>query len=172
MNFFFSDRDRRSTEALGRYICDSAAVDNSLLLGGFVREELQGIIYVTPLETTKNRDENAIANLESKLARSLSGKALKRMEIYSKFKDANKPSKPHFYVNMLGVNPDCQRTGIGRKLLEHVHILSDKHSKSVGVALDTQTQSNVAYYQKLGYRVSSTENLDRLKNWFMFRARA
>ena len=172
MDFFFDNAKGQSIKAIGQYICDLATIDDSLLAGAFMQNELQGIIYVTPPKTTKNKDENAIADLEEKLARSLSEEGLERMDIYSKLKDANKPPQPHFYINMLGVNPSCQGMGIGRKLLEHIHNLSDKHLISGGVALDTQTESNVAYYQKLGYRVSSTKNLDRLKNWFMFRARA
>ncbi len=73
---------------------------------------------------------------------------------------------------MLGVNPSSQGMGIGSQLLEHIHMLSNKHSKSCGVALDTQTQTNVNYYQNLGYQISSTKNLDRLKHWFMFRQKA
>lgn len=171
MNFFFGDADRRSIEAIGQYVCDLAMIEDSLLLGALVEEELQGIIYVTSPETNKAKDENAISNLEARLAHSLSDKALERMDIYSKLKNANKPAKPHFYINMLGVNPRSQKLGVGRKLLEHIHILSDEHLSSRGVALDTQTESNVTYYQKLGYEVSSTENLNRLKNWFMFRAK-
>ena len=170
MNFFFDDIDRRSIEAIGQYICDLATINDSLLLGALVRDELQGVIYATPPEINKNKDENAIHNLEAKLARSLSGEALERMDLYSQLKDANKPSQPHFYINMLGVDPNCQGIGIGKKLLAYIHTLSGNHSKSDGVALDTQTQSNVAYYQNLGYQVSSTANLDRLKNWFMLRA--
>ncbi|MGF1591059.1 MAG: GNAT family N-acetyltransferase [Pleurocapsa sp.] len=95
-----------------------------------------------------------------------------RINIYNDLKNAHKPPQPHFYVNMLGVNPSSQGMGIGSQLLEHIHMLSNKHSKSCGVALDTQTQTNVNYYQNLGYQISSTKNLDRLKHWFMFRQKA
>lgn len=172
MNFFFGDANRRSIEAIGQYICDLAMIEDSLLLGALVKEELQGFIFVTPPETDKDKDENAISNLEARLARSLSDEALERIDIYSKLKNANKPAQTHFYINMLGVNPRFQKMGIGRKLLEHIHTLSDEHSSSRGVALDTQTENNVTYYQKFGYEVSSIENLDLLKNWFMFRAKA
>ncbi|MEO0013770.1 MAG: hypothetical protein RLZZ535_2159, partial [Cyanobacteriota bacterium] len=70
-------------------------------------------------------------------------------------------------------------------LLEHIQMLSDRHPESNCVALDTETEQNVVYYQSLGYKVSSTaelnklgrpehflrstSNLDRVKIWFMFR---
>lgn len=172
MDFFFGNAYQRSIEVIGQYICDRAMIDDSILLGALVRDELQGIILAIPPEANKNKDENAICDLDERFARSLADEALERMNIYNNLKNANKPSQPHFYVNVLGVNPVSQGMGIGSKLLEHIHILSDKHSKSCGVALDTQTETNVAYYQNLGYQVSSTKNLERLKHWFMFREKA
>lgn len=110
--------------------------------------------------------------MDEKLGRSLADEALERMNMYNELRNTNKPSQPHFYINMLGVHPRSQGIGIGSKLLEHIHNLSDQHSKSCGVALDTQTEANVAYYQNLGYQVSSTENFDCLNHWFMFRQKS
>ncbi len=172
MDFFFGNAYQQSIEVIGQYICDRAAIDDSILLGALVQDELQGIILAIPPEANKNKDVSAIANLDESLARSLADEALERINIYDHLKNANKPSQPHFYVNVVGVHPRSQGMGIGSKLLEHIHILSDQHAKSCGVTLDTQTETNVAYYQNLGYQVSSTKNLDHFKHWFMFRAKA
>lgn len=169
MDFFFGDTYQRSIEAIGEYICDRAKIDDSLLLGALVRDKLQGVILAIPPETNKYKDESAISDLEERFVRAIADEAVERINIYDNLKNANKPSQPHFYVNVLGIHPHSQRMGIGSKLLEHIHILSNEHPKSCGVALDTQTETNVAYYQRLGYQVSSTENLDRVKHWFMFR---
>lgn len=90
-------------------------------------------------------------------------------DLYFKLKSDRQPLQPHFYINALGVHPRSQRMGIGSALLEHIHLLSDRHPESNCVALDTETEQNVAYYQRLGYKVSSLSNLDRVKIWFMFR---
>jgi GNAT superfamily N-acetyltransferase len=172
MDFFFANAYEESMEAIGQYICDRAMIDDSILLGALVQDKLQGIISVTPPEANKNKDEQAISDLDEKFERSLANEALERMNIFNKLKNANKPKQSHFYVNVLGVHPRSQGMGIGSKLLEHIHILSDQHSKSSGVALDTQTEANAAYYQRLGYQVSSTKNLERVKHWFMFRQKA
>jgi GNAT superfamily N-acetyltransferase len=172
MDFFFANAYERSMEAIGQYFCDRAMIDDSILLGALVEDKLQGIIFVTPPEVNKNQDQKAIADLDEKFGRSLADEALERLDIYINLKNANKPKQPHFYVNVLGVHPRSQGMGIGSKLLEHIHILSDRHAQSSGVALDTQTEANVAYYQRLGYQVSSTENLDRFKCWFMFQKKA
>ena len=88
--------------------------------------------------------------------------------VYS-LKKANKPHSPHFYINTLGVNPQSQGKGIGKALLLRVHQISESNSESCGVALDTQTQQNVDYYQRFGYRISSTVELENVQNWFMYR---
>lgn len=172
MDFFFGNAYQRSIEASGQYIGDRAMIDDSVLLGALVGDELQGIIFAIPPEVNKNKDESAISDLDERFARSLTDEALERINIYNSLKNANKPPQPHFYVNVLGVNPHSQGMGIGRQLLEHIHILSDRHAKSSGVALDTQTEKNVAFYQNLGYQVSSTKNLEHLQHWFMFRKKA
>ena len=126
MDFFFGNAYQQSIEAIGQYICDRATIDDSLLLGALIQDELQGIILAIPPEANKNKDD-AISDLDERFARSLADEALERMNIYNKLKNANKPSQPHFYVNVLGVHPVSQGMGIGSKLLEHIHILSDKH---------------------------------------------
>ena len=169
MNLFFGDTYKRSTKALWQYIFDISPMQNSLLLGAMVRDELQGVIFASPPKTEKTQDESAIADLEARLVESIGKEAAEFFDLYFKIKGDRQPSQPHFYVNALGVHPRSQRMGIGSALLEHIHLLSDRHPESNCVALDTETEENVAYYQRLGYKVSSTSNLDRVKIWFMFR---
>ena len=65
---------------------------------------------------------------------------------------------------------ECQSQGIGKALLEAVHKMSESSPQSGGVALDTENERNLGFYESLGYSVSTTTNLDRLKVWSMFRA--
>jgi ribosomal protein S18 acetylase RimI-like enzyme len=169
MNLFFGDAYKRSTEALWQYIFALSPIQDSLLLGAMIRGELQGVIFASSPETEKNQDESAIAHLEARLVEEIGKEAAEFFDLYFKLKSDRQPSQPHFYINALGVHPRSQRMGIGSALLEHIHILSDRHPESDGVALDTETEENVAYYQRLGYKVSSTSNFDRVKIWFMLR---
>lgn len=91
------------------------------------------------------------------------------MEAYLNLKKANKPSSPHFYINTLAVNPQSQGKGIGSAILSHIHQMSEQNPDSHGVALDTQTEQNVSYYQRFRYTITNTAELENVNNWFMFR---
>ncbi|MGL5831749.1 MAG: GNAT family N-acetyltransferase [Waterburya sp.] len=169
MNLYFGNSYKHSIKALWQYIFDVSPMHNSLLLGAMVRDELQGVIFASPPEIEKNQDKSAIAHLEARLFEAVGQEATEFFDLYFKLKSDRQPSQPHFYVNALGVHPRSQGMGIGSALLEQINILSDRHPESNCVALDTETEQNVAYYQRLGYKVSSTSNLDRVKIWFMIR---
>ena len=174
LEYFFGDLYKQSIKHLSQLICDEASEDNKLLLGAFADGNLQGIAYISlpclsQSEENNNDTESTPTPLEKEFATAVGEKALMRIEAYSNLKKQNKPSSPHFYINTLGVNPQNQGKGIGRAILSHIHQMSEQHSDSLGVALDTQTEQNVGYYQRFGYIVSATANLDNVKNWFMFR---
>jgi ribosomal protein S18 acetylase RimI-like enzyme len=169
MNLFFGDSYKSSIKALWRYIFDVSPMQNSLLLGAMVRDELQGVIFASPPKTEKKQDESAMAHLEARLVEEIGKEAAEFFDLYFQLKRDRQPSQPHFYINALGVHPLSQGMGIGSALLKHIHILSEQYPESNVVALDTETEENVAYYQRLGYKVSSRSNLDRVKIWFMIR---
>jgi ribosomal protein S18 acetylase RimI-like enzyme len=59
--------------------------------------------------------------------------------------------EPHYYVQMIGVHPAHQGTGLGRVLLEPVTRIAD--SKGVSVYLETTKESNLRLYQHFGFEV-------------------
>ena len=64
-----------------------------------------------------------------------------------------------FFVDMLGVDPAVQRSGIGRKLLDHVLALAETHPRATRICLCTETEANHEYYRRLGYRPLQSEQL-------------
>ena len=175
LEYFFGDLYKQSIKHLSQLICDEASEDDKLLLGAFTDGNLQGIAYISlpclPQNEENNNDtQSTPTSLEKEFATAVGEEALMRIEAYSNLKKQNKPSSPHFYINILGVNPQNQGKGIGRAILSHIHQMSEQHSDSHGVALDTQTEQNVGYYQRFGYSVSTTAELENVKNWFMFRS--
>jgi ribosomal protein S18 acetylase RimI-like enzyme len=59
--------------------------------------------------------------------------------------------EPHWYLWLLGVAPEAQGRGIGRRLL--APILDRASQEGVPCYLETQTMGNVAFYEKSGFEV-------------------
>ncbi len=171
MEFFFGDKYKQSMKYLIESMCDETSIADNFLLGGFVEGKLQGVAFITPPQKPKNNQEmeSITSDSEEEFAKAIGEEALMRIEAYSNLKKANKPSSPHFYINALGVHPQSQGKGIGKAILSQVHEMSEQDYDSQGVALDTQTLENVGYYQRFGYDVSTTAELENVKNWFMLR---
>lgn len=53
-------------------------------------------------------------------------------------------AEAHHHLNMIGVRPDAQGQGHGRRLLESVHALAAADPASAGVSLTTEVEANVA----------------------------
>jgi ribosomal protein S18 acetylase RimI-like enzyme len=58
---------------------------------------------------------------------------------------------PHARLEFFGVDPDAQGSGIGSRLMAAGHATIDAHGERC--YLETFTTTNVAFYEKRGYRV-------------------
>lgn len=77
---------------------------------------------------------------------------------------------PHLHLNMIGVRRRAQGRGLGRKLIERVHELSQNDSDSRGVTLNTEDIGNVSLYQHLGYTLVGHATVStELETWCFFR---
>lgn len=74
------------------------------------------------------------------------GLDLKRM-------DARHPPRPHFYLQLLAVDPAHQRRGHGRALVER--LLAQAREAGCPVYLETSREGNVDFYGRLGFSVSA-----------------
>ena len=81
-----------------------------------------------------------------------------------------RPVESHFYLPLLAVHPDFQGSGCGRVLLEALQSLSERHSTSRGVCLETENPDNVPFYEHLGYRVIARHKDAALEITTLFRA--
>lgn len=77
--------------------------------------------------------------------------------------------EPHWYLFLLGVSSGCQGRGIGGKLIEPV--LERASRENISCYLETQTEANVAFYQRRGFEVMDQVHLPgiNLPIWFMKR---
>lgn len=70
---------------------------------------------------------------------------------------AHTPAEPHWYLNMLATHPDWQRQGLGGALMGTVFEIAD--DEGLPCYLETETEVNVAYYQRHGFEVRSEWDL-------------
>ncbi|NJM23429.1 MAG: GNAT family N-acetyltransferase [Richelia sp. SM1_7_0] len=173
MQFFFQDTYKQSIRYMIKTMFDEASMVDNLLLGAFLEGKLHGVAFIAPPKNTEKTESNNNQSIttasEEEFAKVVGEAAMMRIEAYFNLKNTNKPSSPHFYIKALGVHPQSQGKGIGNALLSQIHQMSEEDSNSQGVALDTQTSDNVTYYQRFGYRISTTAKLENVENWFMFR---
>jgi ribosomal protein S18 acetylase RimI-like enzyme len=64
----------------------------------------------------------------------------------------NRPSEPHLYLNLLGVEPALQGRHFGVAMLDYLREQVALRRELAGVYLETATEANVAFYSRFGYR--------------------
>ena len=61
------------------------------------------------------------------------------------------PEEPHWYLSILGTDPECQRSGVGSALLNPVLRCCDEEGTSA--YLEASRIENVPYYERFGFEV-------------------
>lgn len=88
---------------------------------------------------------------------------------YMKATSSVRPKLPHHYLVFIGIDPEFQGTGNGKKLLHHIHEIVDKDPESIGIGLDTENPENVQLYGRFGYRKVAERKIGDLTIYCMFR---
>jgi ribosomal protein S18 acetylase RimI-like enzyme len=83
-----------------------------------------------------------------------SPRVLKTGIAYSRTTQPLHPKVPHWYLNVLMTEPAAQGQGIGTALMDEA--VTDIDTEGVGAYLETNNESNVAYYAKFGFEVQAT----------------
>lgn len=79
---------------------------------------------------------------------------------------------PHYYLFVLGVDPELQRRGLGRALLAALSQRAD--ADGLPCYLETDRATSVALYKSVGYEVLTEEDVPRVAGlhlWTMQRPR-
>jgi len=63
-----------------------------------------------------------------------------------------RPVPAHWYLGVLGVDPPCQRTGVGSELV--VEVLGRADEQGVPSYLETSKEENLAFYARHGFAVT------------------
>jgi ribosomal protein S18 acetylase RimI-like enzyme len=78
-------------------------------------------------------------------------------------------SFPHWYLMLLGVDPEFQGRGHAGRLLRTMFRRTD--AEGLPCYLETETEKNVSFYEHLGFKVLDTYTIpdSKLKMWLMLR---
>jgi len=69
------------------------------------------------------------------------------------------PREPHYYLAILGTDPDRQGRGLGSTVLQGV--LEQCDHDGIGAFLESSKESNIAFYARHGFRVTEEVQLVR-----------
>lgn len=78
------------------------------------------------------------------------------------------PAEPHAYLTMVGVAPEGQGRGHGRRLVETA-VAAARGMDAHGVALDTENAANVTLYERLGFTSTAQLQLGPVTSFCMYR---
>lgn len=82
--------------------------------------------------------------------------------------DKKHPSEPHWYLGMLGTDPDHQGRGVGSALLAPV--LERCDHEGLPAYLESSKESNVPFYERHGFQVTDTHDFKGgPRMWLMWR---
>lgn len=112
------------------------------------------------------RDGAAMADM---MSRHLGGRTKYVLDGLMRIETAHPHDVPHFYLAMLGTLPAAQGKGLAGALLDDVLERCDREGWPS--YLETSRERNVHFYERRGFRVTSTMELpdDGPTIWFMWR---
>ncbi len=91
-----------------------------------------------------------------------------RMATYDEIAGKGIPSEPHYFLGVIGVDPDLRGTGTGKQLLASFCSLSANDPVSKGVYLETANPSNVGFYERAGFAETCRGSLGSATLWCMY----
>jgi len=90
------------------------------------------------------------------------------MAVYDGIAAKFKPSAPHYYLGVIGVDPNLHGRGFGAQLLSAFCEISAGDRLSDGVYLETAQASNVGFYERGGFVETGRGNLGDATLWCMY----
>jgi ribosomal protein S18 acetylase RimI-like enzyme len=93
---------------------------------------------------------------------------VERFTTLGTFMAEHTPADEHWYLQLLATHPDWQRQGLGTHLMESMFERTD--AAGLPCYLETETETNVAYYRRHGFDVRSEWDVtDGPHMWGMLR---
>jgi GNAT superfamily N-acetyltransferase len=109
-----------------------------------------------------------LAESHARVGRRLGSEAMARFERYNVACEATHPGHAAHYLGMIGVRPDVQGHGIGRRLIDAVKDRARSDPRSTGVTLNTECESNLPFYGKMGISQGLEVDVGPLHTWSFY----
>ena len=156
------DYDAKLRELIGFFV-DGRLMRDVPLIGVYDADELLGVAVVSPPKEIPVPRELAEchARVESRLGR----KAMARFDRYNEACEATDPGHVAHYLGMIGVRPDAQSRGLGGQLIDAVKDRARSDAGSTGVTLNTELESNLRFYERMGFIKGSEADFGPLHTW-------
>ena len=159
---------RQRLETLVRYFVTARVLRGEVLLGIGQPDRFEGAALVSRPQGPPSPPE--LSELRERLWADLGAPARARHDSFAAACAPFELETPHIRLNMIGVRHASKGQGIGRRLIEHVHLMSREDSASEGVTLTTADEANVALYQHFGYEIVGHASVVwGLRSWGLFR---
>ena len=98
------------------------------------------------------------AALDALLERTLADTAKPELfQVYLRMKQHH-PVEPHWFLPLIGVDPSCHGQGLGTALMQYGLVACDRDGKLA--YLDSTKPSNIPFYERFGFELSSWKDRD------------
>jgi len=162
------DDYERRLNTLVHFFVMGRVLRNEELLGTMEGEDLAATALVS--YPGRGKAPLELITLRDKVWDELGPESRSRYEAFSSACDPFEVEVPHIHLNMIGVSRAAQGSGLGRKLIDHVHLMSREDASSQGVTLTTEDPANVPLYEHFGYEVIGHARLSpTFETWGFFR---
>lgn len=157
----------RKLAAVMRYYAWRRLVRQWPLLGIEADSALLAIVSANPPHD--GSEPPGVEAQEQQLISVIGEAAEQRRRAYESASGIGFPPVPHYFIGMIGVRPEARGQGHAGQLMSEIHARAIHHPHAQGVALVTESETNLEFYAHLGYRITGEGQVDDLRSWSLWR---
>jgi GNAT superfamily N-acetyltransferase len=136
------------------------------LIGLYDSNDLLGVAVVSPPHEVPAPRE--LVECQARAEERLGREAMARFKRYERACEETGPGHAAHYLGMIGVRPDMQGRGLGRQLIDAVKARARSDRSSTGITLNTESASNLPFYEKMGFVKGSEADVGPLHTWSFY----
>jgi len=163
---------KKAAAALAGFVFAQGICTNADSWGRFENGELIGAYLmskpVPPAAWNLLKGLPALTTSFIKLLIEFSFSGIKKLNQYYIVTRKTISDDPCHYLVKVGVKPEQQGKGIGAELIQHAIKRCTSCSLSIGIALDTENECNILFYERLGFQQIHTLQLGKLDVYCFF----